>query len=62
MSANLNFFDRWFRLIIGCLMLAWAIAGGPAWAYIGFYLLASGAAKVCIFYALFENRNRTPRP
>ena len=61
MSANLNFFDRWFRLICGCLFLAWAIAGGPWWAFAGFYLLASGAAKVCIFYALFDNRNKNPR-
>lgn len=52
MSTNIKSTDRWIRILLGTIFLAWAIAGGPWWSFFGLYLLASGSAKICLFYIL----------
>lgn len=46
--------DRFIRVIIGVILLTWAIAGGPYWAYCGFYFLATGAWSFCPLYWLLK--------
>ena len=33
----------YFQLLVGILLLAWAIAGGPVWTYLGLVLLITGS-------------------
>jgi hypothetical protein len=51
-QKNILWWDRFVRFILGIVMIAWAIAGGPAWAYIGLYVLATGAWGYCAVYSL----------
>jgi hypothetical protein len=46
--------DRILRLFAGTLMVAWAFAGGPWWAYSGLFLLATSAWHFCPLYALLR--------
>jgi len=36
-------FERVIRWILGTALLAWAMAGGPLWAYLGIVILATGS-------------------
>ncbi len=54
MKINLAGWDRILRLIIGVILLIWAVAGGPWWAYFGLILIATGAWRFCPIYALFR--------
>jgi hypothetical protein len=57
MKINLATWDRIFRLIFGMLLVTWAVAGGPGWAYFGVYLIFSGAWGWCGFYSFFKIRS-----
>lgn len=46
--------DRIVRLSVGAPLLAWAVAGGPWWAYLGLVLLATTAWRFCPVYALLR--------
>ncbi|MCM2283109.1 MAG: DUF2892 domain-containing protein [Bdellovibrionaceae bacterium] len=35
-------------------MVAWAIAGGPTWAFVGLALIATAAWRFCPLYAIFR--------
>lgn len=54
MKCNLAAWDRILRFLIGGFMTTWAIAGGPSWAYIGIYGLASGSWGLCLVYSFFK--------
>ncbi len=54
MNKNVRWWERIFRYLIGVVLLAWAIAGGPWWAYLGIIPLATGALGFCPTYALFD--------
>jgi hypothetical protein len=54
MQMNIATWDRIIRLIIGVIFLAWAIAGGPVWAYLGLALIATGSWRFDPFYAIFR--------
>ncbi len=43
MKKNVVWWDRFCRFILGVFMIAWAFAGGPFWAYLGVYFLATGS-------------------
>jgi hypothetical protein len=52
MSANVGSIDRIVRILAGIALIAWALMGGPAWAWIGVVPLATGLFKVCPAYSL----------
>lgn len=54
MRINIATWDRILRLLLGVLLVAWAVAGGPWWAYVGLVLLATAAWRFCPLYAIFR--------
>lgn len=54
MKKNVLWWDRLLRFILGVFMIAWGVAGGPAWAYLGLYFLATGAWSYCPIYSLLN--------
>ena len=54
MKKNVVWWDRLIRFIIGVFMVAWGVAGGPSWAYLGLYFLASASWGYCPFYSLIN--------
>jgi hypothetical protein len=60
-SKNVGLIDRVVRAMIGLALLAWAILGGPWWAWIGAVPLATAAISFCPAYVLLGLRT-CPRP
>lgn len=56
MKVNLGRLDRLIRYVLGVLLTAWAIGGGPAWMYAGIYLIISASWGFCLVYAYFNLR------
>ena len=56
MKINLALWDRSLRFIFGVLFGAWAVGGGPWWAYIGLYWILTGAWGLDPLYSLFRFR------
>ena len=54
MKKNILLWERVLRFLVGVLMIAWAVAGGPTWAYLGVYSLASGSWGFCGIYSLLN--------
>lgn len=54
MRCNVAVWDRLIRFLLGTLLLAYAIAGGPFWAWGGVYLLLTSAWGVCPIYGLLK--------
>ncbi len=52
MTANVGNIDRIIRIVAGIALIAWALMGGPAWAWIGVVPLATGLLKICPAYSL----------
>ena len=52
MSANVGSLDRVVRILAGIALIAWALMGGPVWAWIGVVPLATGLLKICPAYSL----------
>lgn len=52
MKLNVGGIDRALRILAGLGLVAWAVAGGPVWAWIGVVPLATGAVGFCPFYPL----------
>ena len=52
MSANVGGIDRILRILVGIALIAWAVMGGPLWAWVGVVPLATGLVKFCPFYPL----------
>ena len=52
MKANVGGIDRILRVLAGVALIAWALLGGPAWAWIGVVPLATGALRFCPVYPL----------
>lgn len=52
MSANVGNLDRVIRILVGVALIAWALMGGPVWAWIGVVPLATGLLKICPAYSL----------
>ena len=55
MKINVAAWDRILRLVFGTALFAWAIAGGPWWAYLGLGLIATGAWRFCPVYAFLRS-------
>lgn len=52
MKANVGGIDKILRIILGLGLIAWAIMGGPIWAWIGALPLATGAMGFCPLYPI----------
>lgn len=50
-------FSRVWRLILGTLLVAWSVAGGPVWAYGGIVFLLSGAFGFSFLRLVFRTRD-----
>lgn len=53
MKSNVGGIDKWLRIIAGLALIGWALAGGPAWAWIGVVPLATGLIGNCPLYSVF---------
>ncbi len=52
MKLNVGGIDRVLRIVAGLALIAWALLGGPVWAWIGLVPLATGASGFCPLYPL----------
>ena len=52
MKANVGGLDKWIRIVAGLALIAWALTGGPVWAWIGVVPLATGLFNFCPLYRL----------
>lgn len=53
MTANVGTIDRIIRILAGIALIAWALLGGPVWAWIGVLPLATGLLRFCPTYLPF---------
>jgi hypothetical protein len=52
MKPNLGSIDRIVRGVAGIGLIAWALTGGPVWAWIGVVFLATAIISWCPLYRL----------
>ncbi|HTY02639.1 MAG TPA: DUF2892 domain-containing protein [Rhodocyclaceae bacterium] len=52
MKLNVGGIDRVLRIVVGLALVAWALMGGPVWAWIGIVPLATGAIGFCPLYPI----------
>ena len=52
MKANVGGIDKILRIVVGLALIAWAILGGPVWAWIGIVPLATGLLGWCPAYTM----------
>jgi hypothetical protein len=52
MKANVGGIDRVIRIVAGMALIAWALLGGPVWAWIGVVALATGLMNFCPAWSL----------
>jgi hypothetical protein len=53
MKSNVGGIDRTLRIVVGLALVAWAVMGGPVWAWIGVLPIATGALGWCPAYLPF---------
>ena len=53
MKSNVGGIDRVLRVVVGLALVAWALLGGPVWAWIGVVPVATGLFGFCPAYLLF---------
>ena len=52
MKSNVGGIDRVLRIVVGLALVAWALMGGPVWAWIGLVPIGTGLAGFCPLYPL----------
>lgn len=52
MKLNVGGIDRILRVVAGLALVAWAVLGGPVWAWIGVVPLATGLVGFCLLYPM----------
>lgn len=52
MKTNVGGIDKIIRILAGVALIAWALMGGPVWAWIGIVPLATGLLGWCPAYTL----------
>ena len=52
MKANVGGIDRILRIVVGLALIAWALLGGPIWAWIGVVPLGTALIGFCPLYTL----------
>ena len=53
MKINVGGIDKILRIVVGLALIAWALMGGPVWAWVGVVPRATGAIGWCPAYTLF---------
>ena len=53
MKINVGGIDKILRIAVGLALVAWALMGGPVWAWVGVVPLATGVIGWCPAYTLF---------
>ena len=56
MNRNVGNLDRGLRAVAGLALIAWALMGGPVWAWIGIVPLATAGIGLCPLYSLLGVR------
>lgn len=56
MRKNIGTIDRGVRAVVGLALIAWALTGGPLWAWIGVIPLLTAAVSICPLYSLLGIR------
>lgn len=62
MTKNIGGLDRIIRIVLGVALIAWALMGGPIWAWIGVVPLATAAIGWCPPYALLGIKTCKMKP
>ncbi|HZV54172.1 MAG TPA: DUF2892 domain-containing protein [Rhodocyclaceae bacterium] len=52
MKFNVGGIDRILRIVVGLALVAWAVLGGPVWAWIGVVPLGTGLIGFCPLYPI----------
>jgi hypothetical protein len=52
MKLNVGGIDRILRIVVGLALVAWAVMGGPVWAWIGVVPLGTGLIGFCPLYPI----------
>lgn len=52
MKTNVGGIDKILRILVGIALIAWALFGGPVWAWIGILPLVTGLMGWCPAYML----------
>jgi hypothetical protein len=52
MKLNVGGIDRVLRIVVGLALVAWALMGGPVWAWIGIVPLGTGLIGFCPLYPI----------
>jgi hypothetical protein len=52
MKSNVGGIDKILRIVAGIALIAWALMGGPVWAWIGIVPLATGLIGWCPLYPI----------
>jgi hypothetical protein len=52
MKANVGGIDRILRIVVGLALIAWALLGGPVWAWIGIIPLGTALIGFCPIYPI----------
>lgn len=53
MKVNVGNIERVVRVAVGFGLVAWALTGGPVWAWIGIVPIVTGAIGNCPAYSIF---------
>ena len=56
MTRNIGLIDRLLRAALGVALIAWALTGGPVWAWIGVVPLLTAAVSICPLYSVLGIR------
>ena len=56
MTKNIGMIDRIVRAVVGIALIAWALLGGPIWAWIGVVPLLTAVISVCPLYSVLGVR------
>ncbi|MDX9731864.1 MAG: DUF2892 domain-containing protein [Bdellovibrionales bacterium] len=56
MRCNVTKTGQAFRLLLGGLLTAWAVAGGPSWTWVGLIVIATGTWRFCPIFMLLRIR------
>ncbi|MFD2181518.1 YgaP family membrane protein [Rhodoplanes azumiensis] len=52
LAKNMGLIERVLRAVLGAGLIAWALAGGPVWAWIGVVPLVTAAIARCPLYSI----------
>jgi len=62
MKANVGTIDKAVRAVLGIALIAWALMGGPVWAWIGVIPLATAVFSWCPLYMLVGMNTCSNKP